>query len=357
MLVLGSGIAVSAALCVAPTALWIHLFGEAFAAAGQYNIPSLLAIYALATVIYSLGAVIITFEMSYKITSTSWSQLLFSVVLIVAICRYHSSLLEVVLVQLVLMMILVALVAVPFIISSLTDPKEMRQGYAPIRLVRRVSEDAAIAEFLKSDFGSPVFREYQKSLCRLVRSPNLDDTEENATRRALLLFRHLHLWREIPLGTEWFEAELDASDLGNIRMFPRAQWRKVANGRFSSTEVAAAMRTRKHLLDSAFVAKIHAIRERLERNDISFGAVLLIGVNDNEPLTILDGNHRVIAAMLGPPGNLRKLRFLCGLSPRMSECCWYRTNLVTLFRYGKNVLTLSRRNATAELARLLQDAS
>jgi O-antigen/teichoic acid export membrane protein len=147
VLVFGSGLAVSVALCVAPTSLWIHLFGQAFAA-GQYNIPGLLAIYALATVIYSLGAVIITFEMSYKITSTSWSQLIFSGVLIFAIIRYHSSLREVILVQLALMMILFAFVAVPFIISSLTDPKEMPQGCEPIRLTRRVSEDAAIAEFL-----------------------------------------------------------------------------------------------------------------------------------------------------------------------------------------------------------------
>jgi hypothetical protein len=37
----------------------------------------------------------------------------------------------------------------------------------------------------------------------------------------------------------------------------------------------------------------------------------------------------------------------------MTECCWYRTNLMTLFRYAKNVLTHSTRNPAAELARLL----
>ena len=72
----------------------------------------------------------------------------------------------------------------------------------------------------------------------------------------------------------------------------------------------------------------------------------------SDPVTVLDGNHRLMAAMLRSPGN-KKLRFICGLSPRMTECCWYRTNLMTLFRYAKNVLTHSTRNPAAEIARLL----
>ncbi len=358
MLVLGSGLAISLALCITPAALWTHLFGSAFSIAGRYGLPYLLTIYALATIIYSLGAVIITFEMSYKIANTSWVQLAFSGLLIAAICRFHSSLREVILVQLALMIVLVVLVAVPFLISSLTDPKEHLQvGVGrPIRLIRRVSEDAAIAEFLKSDFRTPAFREYQTTFRNVVSSPNLDDPEENAKRRALLNVRHLHLWKEIPSDTEWYEVELNVADLGNLRMFPRAQWRKVANGRFSSTEVAEGMRTRQHLLDQAFVSKIESIGKRLEEGDASFGAILLIGVSESDPLTILDGNHRLVAAMLGSQGRLQKLRFMCGLSPHMTDCCWYRTNLMTLFRYGRNVLRLSSHNPASELARLLQNA-
>jgi hypothetical protein len=123
----------------------------------------LLALYALATVVYSLAAVVITFEMSYKIANTSWVQLAFSGVLIGAICKFHSSLREVVLVQLVLMGILFVFIAVPFLINSLTDPKDILQSgsHRPIRLIRRISEDAAIAEFLKSDFHGPAFCAYQ----------------------------------------------------------------------------------------------------------------------------------------------------------------------------------------------------
>jgi len=356
-LVLGVGAAISFGLCIAPAALWTHLFGADFAIAGRYNLPYLLAIYALGTVIYSLGAVIITFEMSYKIANTSWVQLAFSGVLIGAICVFHSSLREVVLVQLALMVVLFLLVALPFLVNSLTGSRDILDGVncRPVRLIRRVPEDEVISEFLKSDFQCSEFREYQ-ALSDLVTEPNLDNPAENAKRRALLFIRHLALWKELPSDTEWYEAEVNETDLANIRIFPRAQWRKVASGSFSATSVAAGIRTRKRLLDSGFVTKIEAIREELKNGDRSFAAVILIGMNENEPLTVLDGNHRLIASMLGASRDIRKLRFLCGLSPRMSECCWYNSNLVTLLRYGRNVLTHAIRNPEAELARLLRNA-
>lgn len=355
MLVLGVGVAISIALCIAPADLWTHLFGADFAIEGKYNLPYLLALYALSTVIYSLAGVVITFEMSYKIANTSLVQLAFSGVLLGTIYVFHSSLREVVLVQLILMALLFVFVAVPFLINSLTDPKDILQpdGNRSVRVVRRISEDVAIAEFLKSDFHGPAFREYHQTLSSIVRNPNFGDPDENAKRRALLFIRHLYLWKEIPRNTEWYQVEVTCADLANVRMFPRAQWRKVANGRFSTLEIAEGIRKRGHQLDAAFVSKLQAIGKRFDAADPDLGAVILIGVSASGPLTVLDGNHRLMAAMMCSSEAISKLRFVCGLSPRMTDCCWYRTNLMTLFRYAKNVLTHSTRNPAADLARLM----
>jgi O-antigen/teichoic acid export membrane protein len=356
IMVLASGAAIVLLLFIAPAALWTRLFGTGFEIAGRYNIPYLMAFYAIATVVYSLGAVIITFEMSYKIANTSWVQLAFSGVLIGAICEFHSSLREVILVQLFLMLLLFVLVALPFLISSLTDPKDLMRGGigGPVRLIRRITEDEVIAEFLKSEFPRHEFREYHRSLAKLVSRPNIDDAEENAKRRALLFLRHRALWKEIPFDTEWYEMEVNASDLGQIRVFPRAQWRRLGRGNFSISEIVHGMRTRPHAVDNSFLAKIGAIRKNLARSDTGLGAVILIGLNENEPLTVLDGNHRLVSALLESPHRLSRLRFMCGLSPRMSECCWYNTNFMTLLRYGRNVLTHAVRNPESELTRLLQ---
>jgi O-antigen/teichoic acid export membrane protein len=356
LLVLGTGSALALGLSITPAWIWTSFFGSGFEIVGKYNLPYLLALYAVTTIVYSLSVVIITFEMSYKIANTSWVQLAFSGVVIAGICLFHSSLHEVILVQLILMVILFTFVAFPFLVESLTNPAELLKAgsYRPVRLIRRVTEDAVIAEFLKSDFHSSAFRDYQESLHDVVEKPNLNDADENAKRRALLFIRHLALWKEIPIGTEWYEVEINEEDLSRIRVFPRAQWRRLARGNFSITEIAEGLRTRQHLVDAPFLSKIAAIGDQLPQDDPGFGAVILIGLNDNESLTVLDGNHRLAAAILASPSRLKKLRFLCGLSPNMTECCWYNTNLVTLCRYARNVFVRVIRNPETELARILE---
>lgn len=356
LLVLASGAALAPALWIAPPWLWTKLFGSGFQIAGRYDLSYLLALYAATMVIYCLSSVIITFEMSYKIANTSWIQLAFSGVLVAGICLFHSSLHQVIVVQMTLMVGLFVFVALPFLINSLTDPKDQMVGgnCRPVRLIRRIAEDEVIAEFLKSDFRCSEFREYQEAMREIVLHPNFDDARENAMRRALLFLRHLALWKELPPDTEWYEVEANEADLSNIRVFPRAHWRRLAGGNYSIAKIAEGMRSRQHAMEPAFLAKIAAMRDLLIQEDPEFAAVILIGVNESEPLTILDGNHRLTAAMLASPHMLKKLRFMCGLSPRMTECCWYNTNVGTLLRYGRNMLAHARRNPQAELARLLQ---
>jgi len=361
LLVLGIGSIIAVGLRLAPAALWTALFGSQFSIAGKYGLPYLLALYAATTVIYCLSVVIIAYEMSYKIANTSWVQLAFSGVLFAGICRFHSSLQEVIWIQLVLMLALLFVLAVPFLWKALmsSEDADVRLATAApgIRVMRRVSEDEVIAEFLKSDFENAAFEDYQDSLRDLVTRPRFDDPGENAKRRALLFIRHLPLWRELPKGTEWYEVEIKPSDLDQIRVFPRALWRKLAHGNFTLTAVIERIRTYRgrDLAVKIFLAKIASLREWLRQDDAE-GAVLLIGLNESEPLTILDGNHRLVAASMSEPAAMRKLRFLCGLSPRMTECCWYETNFSTLCRYGANRLTNLVHDPEAELERLLQSS-
>jgi O-antigen/teichoic acid export membrane protein len=357
LLVLGIGTVLVLGLGIAPSGVWTTFFGSGFEIAGKYNLPYLLALYGITAIIYSLSVVIITFEMAYKIANASWVQLAFSGAVIVGICLFHESLREVIVVQLILMVALLGAVAAPFLIDLLISSKESYEpvGGRPVRLIRRLSEDEVIAGFLKSDFQSPEFRDYQESMGVLVRDPDLGNADENSKRRALLFLRHLSLWKQIPVATRWYEMEVNETNLGQIRAFPRAQWRRLARGNVSITEVAESVKTRKHVVDLSFLLKIVSIGDQLRLDDPGFSAVILIGLNESERFTILDGNHRLVAAMLSSPQTVNKLRFICGLSPRMNECCWYNTNLSTLFRYGRNKLAGAIRNPEAELAQIMQD--
>ncbi|MGH9538675.1 MAG: hypothetical protein ACRD3H_12160, partial [Terriglobales bacterium] len=224
-----------------------------------------------------------------------------------------------------------------------------------IRTIRRVAENEVIAEFLKTDFHKPEFRKYQQTLGEVVTAPNLSDAVENAVRQALLFVRHGALWRELPEGTQWFEVEIEKSDLERIRVFPRAQWRRMARGNFGLPDVSQRIAGGdcSDVADEAFLLKIQQLRTRLEDGWLP-GAVLLIGLNQSGPFTLLDGNHRMVAAMLASPEDLSRFRFYCALSPRMNECCWYETNMATLARYGTNLVRHLVSDPHAELERLLQ---
>ena len=367
-LVFGIGSLLAIALRLTPPWVWAMFLGAKFETSGPYSLSYLLALYAITTVVYSLSAVIITYEMSYKIANTSWIQLAFSGVVIAGICLFHSSLREVILVQLVLMAVLLVCVAMPFLADSLLHSGKPVTGgvFRPLRLLRVVPENEVIAEFLKSDLNrdrargfsystmNPVLRGYQDALRGIVLNPDLEDAAQNAKRRALFFIRHSALWNELPEGTEWYEIEVNDTDLDQIRVFPRAQWRKIARGDFSIVQVADCIRKGENTIDSRFLTKISEIQEHFVEEENGLGSVILIGISESEPLTIIDGNHRLVSAMLGPPGKVQSLRFLCGLSPQMMECCWYNTNLSTLFRYGRNVMRHVVRRPMNELARVLQ---
>jgi hypothetical protein len=202
----------------------------------------------------------------------------------------------------------------------------------------RITEAEVIAEFLRGEFYN---REYDCDRDRfefLVQEPDLNDDVENAVRRALLFRRRASMWRELPETTQWWEVGLEPGDLERLNVFPRAQWRSIAQGNFRALHVAELVR---HRLSPAakpgdLPAKIHALRTLMGLEGPR-STILLIGRDENRPVTVLEGNHRLVAALLLPREMmLRRLRVVCGFSPNMEKCCWYKTTLPSLARYLKN---------------------
>ncbi len=354
-LVLGVGTLQAAGLGLTPPWIWTKFLGAGFAISGAHDLPYLAMLYAVKSMIYALSVVFITFEMSHKIANTSAMQLAFGVVLIAGVYEFHASLLETIVVQLALLSVLAVLTAIPMLadLRSGSHERSAVQARGPVRLIRKTTEEEVIAEFLKSDFSYVGYVECPKVLREMIIRPDFSDASENARRRALFLLRHYSLWKEIPGDVEWYEAEVNEQALEQVRVFPRAQWRKVARGNFSITRIVEDFHASRHKVDAKFFSKIQAIGEQLRRGNREFGAVLLLGLNEENPVTVLDGNHRLVASILSSPEDMRKLRFMCGLSQRMEECCWYKTNFATLFRYARHLFAAAIHNPKVELLRTL----
>ena len=324
-------------LWAVPSFLWKTIFGAHFSTGTSGELAPLLILYAVTTGIYCLSSVMITYEMSRKIANTSWAQLAFSGSLVLGICIFHETLRQVIQVQLVLMLILLITVALPLLRREVSRPEEVRL-YPSLRVLRSLSENEVIACFLRSEFHHPEFREYQE-FQHLVNEPDLESHRENALRRALLFLRRGAMWRELPDNTQWYQVQLRPEDLARIRFFPRAQWRRIAQGSFYLNDMIEALRMKwTEEADDEFFKKLDRLTDSVQESLVN-PTVLLIGVDDQQPLTILDGNHRIAAAMLArPPASLDSFQFICGLSPEMTRCCWYRTNVNTLWRYLTNLL-------------------
>jgi hypothetical protein len=220
-----------------------------------------------------------------------------------------------------------------------------------MKIIRTVNEAEVIGEFLRNEFYQNEYHHDRHDFEHIVMEPDYSNAGENAVRRALLFRRRGHMWRELPADTKWYDVELESSDLPKVHVFPRAQWRKLSNGSFCITEIVKSVRNGGHKnAGNDVIAKIQQLRYRLQANHETASAVMLIGVDESKALTVLEGNHRLTAALLVSPDAMQsRFRVLCGFSPHMTESCWYRTDVPNLFRYLKNrILHLYDREADVE---------
>ena len=346
-----------AAVALAPEAVWTMLLGKAFLLGSVGSFSGLLTQYAVMTAIYSIAVVVMMYEISRRIGPAAWVQLGASALVIAGIWSYHNSLSQVILVQMFVMSALLVAVALPLCREH--DGAEPRLlDSEPLQRLRRVSEAEVIAEFLRGEFYHPVFDPYRQDFEHLVEQSDLDQPQENFIRRALLFRRRGRLWRELPSDTEWWEIELTPRDLERLQSFPRNEWRRFAGPGFSLMEMVGRIQTEMARgQQSQFLTKLEAIAGDLRKRHVP-DTVLLIGTDDYQPLTIIEGNHRMAAAMLTMPESAhRRFRFFCGLSPNMTSCCWHKTDLRSLARYAHHTVRYIFHDGDSFVSRTLRERS
>ena len=272
-IVLGTSLALAAlisglftlAVWAAPAHVWHVLLGSGFPLNQGGSYRALLVLYAATTGIYSLGVVLMSYEISRKIGNVSWVQLVFGAAIIAGIYRIHGSLHDVIVVQTILLTVLLAWVSVPFLRVEICRRRGSRvspQMQSSLRRVRLVTEHEAISEFLKGEFYQQEFDRYREPFIDIVTGPDLTNDADNRLRRALLYRRRGRLWREIPADTTWWEVELQHTDLQRIRVFPRDQWRKHSDRNYYLLDTAARIGSRISRSPDPFLGKASITRHR-----------------------------------------------------------------------------------------------
>ena len=130
LMVTGMSIVFVLLLAAFPQLVFRSLFGAHFAMAVQ-GLDWLLSMNAAATGIYAISVVLITYEMSRRIANTGWLQLVVSGLIVLGIAWFHSTLMEVIVVQEVLRILLLLAVSYPFVRSWLTAGRRLHEEVAP----------------------------------------------------------------------------------------------------------------------------------------------------------------------------------------------------------------------------------
>lgn len=105
-----------------------HLIVNTLFGAGFSEAERLLSFYAAATGAYALSVVLMAYEMSRRIANTGWLQLVFSGLVIAGIYIFHSTLRQVVVVQLVLMVVLLVAVSIPVLRLQSIAAEEVQEA-------------------------------------------------------------------------------------------------------------------------------------------------------------------------------------------------------------------------------------
>jgi O-antigen/teichoic acid export membrane protein len=114
-------------LAAFPEVVFRSLFGAHFPTA-IVGLNLLLSLNAAATGTYAVSVVLITYEMSRRIANTGWLQLVVSGLIAAGISWFHSTLLEVIIVQQVLRLLLLLAVSYPFVKNWATAGRRLHEA-------------------------------------------------------------------------------------------------------------------------------------------------------------------------------------------------------------------------------------
>jgi hypothetical protein len=208
-------------------------------------------------------------------------------------------------------------------------------------VIREVGESEVIAEYLKAEFYNSEYHRDRHRYEPVVFQPNLQDASENETRRALLFRRRNFIWQELPKDTRWWDAQFSPEEIANLRVFPRGKLKRTAGAELTVREYCEALRSCRFQRESREATQVFALSYAY-REHIPGTTVLLIGLDQFKPVSILDGNHRLIAALFASSeGFAQPFRFVVGFSDHMADCVWYNNTPSNNIRYWRRRLVNS----------------
>lgn len=200
-----------------------------------------------------------------------------------------------------------------------------------MRVIRDISEDVMILEFLKAEIDSPRWIErYQRWFDHegfdrgLVLNGSVESGVQNQQRRELLGhvrgYRNRFLFIGMPMRVKWKEVVVENDDLAVVRYMNESTWNEISNQTRSLADGAATVKSGSG--DPSIVRPIRAIARKMSSGQ-KYPLIILLAEDDQGPYVLMEGHMRATAHMINRDNINNQLEAIVGISPEMAKWHWY----------------------------------
>src|SRR5271157_463585 len=117
-----------------------------------------------------------------------------------------------------------------------------------MKILKQITEDEMIAEFLKAEinskrFGKRIIKALNTKPKTIITKPNLKNKKENQFRRTLLgkvrgFGRNKNLFEDFPKDIRWFRANITKDELKKVKYINYSYWNELSNKTRSPIQAA-----------------------------------------------------------------------------------------------------------------------
>ena len=202
-----------------------------------------------------------------------------------------------------------------------------------MKIIKRISEDEMIAEFLKAEINSPRFGKKiidslkkDKKTKKILIKPDLKNPNENIYRNNLLgkvrgFGKNKLLFENFPKDMTWELATLNKNELKKIKYISYSYWNELSNKTRLPLEAAKNIKKDVEIYGISNKGFFEILSEI--KKGKKFPSIILVTKNNRSRIVILEGHARITAYFLEPKYIPSKIKVIIGYSNKINKWSLY----------------------------------
>ena len=197
-----------------------------------------------------------------------------------------------------------------------------------MKILKKISEDEMIIEFLKAEINSKRFGKTiidalnkKKKSKNIIINPNLEDKKENQFRRKLFgevrgFGKNKDIFEDFPKDVKWYKARITKKELGKIKYIDYSYWNKLSNGTRLPVQAAKNINAGVKIFNvsnEGFLEILSVIK-----NKKTFPPMIFVAKNKKSRIVVLEGHARLTAFFIEPKYIPKTMDVIIGYSEKMT---------------------------------------